>query len=135
MKIIIKHEGKKDLINSAYEILVEKIIFGAGQRRGFDKKKGSFRDLQRGVLGYDEYRIEVPNKGVIIYQNWITNLPYLGVVKFEGFDERNEIFLGLKNKLEKIAETEHPVLLHAEFFPKDFDGKDPHKVEESLRNI
>lgn len=134
MEITIQSD-RKDLIDTSYELLTEKVIFGAGRRKGFDKKLGGIKGLMKGVLGYDEYRIEVPKEGVIIYQKWdIPSLGYLGIVKLEGFNEENsKKFQELKNTLEKIASSEDIVKLNYELFPGDFKDTSVEEVKKQLK--
>ncbi|MCK4552895.1 hypothetical protein KAT80_01705 [Candidatus Pacearchaeota archaeon] len=133
MEIIIKSD-RKNLEDAEYAIATEKIVFGAGNKVGFYKKRGSFKDFQKGILGYHEHRIEVPAEGIIIYQDWQTNLGYLGIVKLEGFDEKNsQVFQDLKNSLETISSSEDIVQLEYDLFPEKFKGTSVEEVKKQMR--
>ena len=133
MEITIKSD-RKDLIDASYALLTEKVIFSAGVKTGFNKYSGNLRDMMKGVLGYNEHRIEVLREGVIIYQEWQTNLGYLGIVKLEGFDEENsEKFKELKKTLESIASTEDIIQLEHDLFPEKFKGESVEEVKRQMK--
>lgn len=71
---------------------------------GTENKRGSFRDLQAGLLGVHVQKYEVRDRGGI--EKWEFLTPGLGyhiIIKLIGFGEKDKTFRDLKRRLEEIA--------------------------------
>ena len=99
-----KHESLDDV---ALSIAVEKTISKYASRLlSKDGKRGSHRDMQKGVLGLNIKRYEVNGHGVIEYREFIAPGRYISQVELQGFNEEEDIFKAIREEIKSLKEKD-----------------------------
>ncbi len=98
----------KKLQDRLYKTKVKRIIERYGQLiENFDESVHGISEaitgLEKGIIGVNIELYEVPQKGVIIYQDF-NSIGYLAFnVRLLGFDDNDFTYKKIKSQLEKIA--------------------------------